>query len=350
MVEKVLQTPFLGATLSKIRGRAPAVVVVALSLALTAFMTIQGGSGRLINILVTGGMWALLAAGLALVFGVMNIPTFAHGESFMIGAYCGYYIFNPIHNHLVDHPNQVMTFFGPILAIMAATVAGAIVGAITERLVLAPLRRRTRDGWIMNTFLLTAGISFVLINGATIVMGSNFMGIPHYYDVHPVKVLGQRMSVDRILAFTIAVVIIALLTWFMKYARTGRAIRAVSQDEAGALMVGINLNYIHTLTYALSTAMAAAAGAALLFMFQAYPTVGHDPNYYAWYVVMLVGFGNIYGAVVGGFIVALLQAATQQYIGIAWSDVVPTFVMILILIVVPSGIFGSVVKGIHEQS
>ena len=350
MTEKVLQIPILESVLGRFRGRLPAVVVTTLSVLMATLMTIDGGSGRLINILITGGMWALLAAGLALVFGVMNIPTFAHGESFMIGAYVGYYVFNPIRNRLADNPDTTLALVGPVLAILAATLAGVVVGAITERMVLAPLRRRTQDGWIMNTFLLTAGLSFILINGATIVLGANFMGIPHYYDVHPVKLLGLRVAVDRIMAFAIAVVIIALLTWFMKWTRTGRAIRAVSQDEIGAQMVGINLNYIHTLTYALSTAMAAAAGAALLFMFQAYPTVGHDPNYYAWYVVMLVGFGNIYGAVIGGFIVALLQAATQQYIGIAWSDVVPTFVMILILIVVPSGIFGSVVKGIHEQS
>jgi branched-chain amino acid transport system permease protein len=188
------------------------------------------------------------------------------------------------------------------------------------------------------------------VNGATIVLTANYKGIPHYYDVHPIEIFGFRFAVDRLVALVIAILIITALTWFMKWTRTGRAIRAVSQDETGAEMVGINLNFVHTFTYALSTAMAAAAGAALLFMFQAYPTVGHDPNYFAWFVIMLVGFGNIYGAVIGGFIVALLQAATQEFIGIAWADVVPTMVMILILIVVPSGIFGSVVKGIHEQS
>ncbi len=334
----------------RLRGRLPAVVVILVSIALTAFMTIDGGSGRLVNILVTVGMWALLAAGLALVFGVMNIPTFAHGESFMVGTYAGYFVFNPIHEYLLEHPNPLWNALAPVAGIVAAALAGAVLGAITERLVLAPLRRRTKDSWIMNTFLLTAGISFILINGATIVLGSNFKGISEYYDLPPITILGMRISVDRLMAFVIAVIIIVGLTWFMKTTRTGRAIRAVSQDEFGAQMVGINLDFIQTLTYSLSTAMAAAAGAALLFMFQAYPTNGHDPNYYAWYVVMLVGFGNIYGAVIGGFIVALLQAATQQYIGIAWSDVVPTFVMILILIVVPSGIFGSVVKGIHEQS
>jgi len=324
--------------------------VVLFSLLLAVMIGFTNGAGSLFNVMVTGGMWALLAGGLALVFGVMNIPTFAHGESFMVGAYVGFYLFNPMQNYLLEHPNPTLMVLAPLLACLGATLAGAVLGVITERLAVAPLRRRTKEGWIMNTFLLTAGISFIMVNGATIVMGANFKGIPRYYDVHPVELLGIRMSVDRLVALGIAVLIIASLAWFMKWTRTGRAIRAVSQDETGAQMVGINLNFIHTLTYALATAMAAAAGAALLFMFQAYPTVGHDPNYYAWFVIMLVGFGNIYGAVVGGFIVARLQAATQTYIGIQWADVVPTAVMILILILVPSGIFGSVVKGIHEQS
>jgi branched-chain amino acid transport system permease protein len=334
---------FLGASRA---GKA----VVLLAILLAVAIGISNGLGSLFNVVVTGGLWSLLAVGLALVFGVMNIPSFAHGESFMVGAYVGFYLFNPLRNRLLENPNPTLMVLAPLLAILGATLAGAVLGALTERLVLAPLRRRTKEGWIMNTFLLTAGVSFILVNGATILMGANFMGIPRYYDVHPVRLLGIRLSVDRLVALAIAVVIIGLLTWFMKWTRTGRAIRAVSQDETGAQMVGINLNFIHVLTYALATAMASAAGAALLFMFQAYPTVGHDPNYYAWFVIMLVGFGNIYGAVVGGFIVALLQAATQTFVGIQWADVVPTVVMILILIVVPSGIFGSVVKGIHEQS
>ena len=331
-------------------GNVAARVVILLSFLLAVAIGFHSGAGSLFNVVVTGGMWALLAAGLALVFGVMNIPTFAHGESFMVGTYVGFYVFNPLRDRFLDHPNHLLELTAPLLAILGATLAGAILGAVCERLVLAPLRKRTKEGWIMNTFLLTAGISFIMINGATIVMGSNFKGIPHYYDYPPITVFGVRFAVDRLVALVIAVLIIAALTWFMKWTRIGRAIRAVSQDETGAEMTGINLNFIHTLTYSLSTAMAAAAGAALLFMFQAYPTVGHDPNYFAWYVIMLVGFGNIYGAVIGGFIVALLQAVTQEFIGIQWADVVPTIVMILILIVVPSGIFGSVVKGIHEQS
>lgn len=339
----VLTSPLFG---SNVAGR----VVVLASIALAVFIAIHSGPGRLINVLVTGGMWALLAAGLALVFGVMNIVNFAHGESFMVGAYVGYYVFNPIHEHLLENPNPALALAAPFIGILVASLAGAVLGAVSERLVLAPLRRRTKEGWIMNTFLLTAGISFILVNSATIVMTANFKGVANYFDIEPIRVFGVRFSIDRLAALLVAMVIIVAVSWYLKSTRTGRAIRAVSQDETGAQMAGINLNYIYTLTYALSTAMAAAAGASLLFIFQAYPTVGHDPNFFAWYVIMLVGLGNVYGAVIGGFLVALFQAATQEYIGISWADIIPTAVMIVILIVVPSGIFGSVVKGIHEQS
>jgi branched-chain amino acid transport system permease protein len=332
-----------------VRGNLPAIVVIAFSIVLAVVIAVETGPSQIANIIVTGGMWALLAAGLALVFGVMNIPHFAHGESFMVGGYVGYFVFTPISNYLEDNPSAVLSFIAPLLGVIAAAIVGAIMGAIIERLVFAPLRKRTRAGWVMNTFLLTVGLSFVLIYGTTLVLGPNFRGIPRYYDVDPIQFLGMRVAVDRIFAFIIAIVTIAALTYFMQRTRTGRAIRAVSQDETGAQLVGINLGFIHTLTFSLATAMAAMAGAALLFMFQAYPSVGLKPLYLSWYVVMMVGLGNVYGAIIGGFIVALLQTATQQFAGISWDLVIPTVVMILILILVPSGIFGSEVKGVQEQ-
>ncbi|GAB4529171.1 MAG: branched-chain amino acid ABC transporter permease [Anaerolineae bacterium] len=343
------QRTFLDSLWITLQSKLPAVIVIGFSLLLAIVIAIQTGLSQLANTVVTGGMWALLAAGLALVFGVMNIPHFAHGESFMVGAYVGYFVFTPLHDYLKENSNPILGFLAPLTGIVAALIVGAIMGVVVERLVFAPLRRRTRAGWVMNTFLLTVGLAFILIYGTTLVLGPNFRGIPRYYDVEPIELLGIRIAADRILAFAIAVITIALLTFFMQRTRTGRAIRAVSQDETGAQLVGINLNYIHTLTFSLATAIAAMAGATLLFMFQAYPTVGLKPLYFSWYVVMLVGLGNVYGAIVGGFIVALLQTATQQFIGIAWEDVVPTGVMILVLLLVPSGIFGSEVKGIQEQ-
>jgi branched-chain amino acid transport system permease protein len=325
------------------------VIVLAASLVLTVAVFVTGGSAQIINTIVTGGMWALLAAGLALVLGVMNIPHFAHGESFMVGAYVAFFVFTPLAHYLSDHPNPFLSAVAPFVGFVAAAVVGLAMGAIIERLVFHPLRKRSREGWVMNTFLLTVGISFILTNGATLTVGPNYQGIPRYWDVKPLAFLGVRVTVDRLVAFVIAVATIAALWFFLRRTQTGRAIRAVSQDETGAELVGVNLDFIHTLTFSLATAMAALAGACLLFMFQAYPTVGLRPLYFAWYVIMLVGLGNVAGAIVGGFIVALLQTVTQQFIGIAWEDVIPTIIMIVVLIVAPSGIFGSEVKGIQEQ-
>lgn len=332
-----------------IKDNLPVVIVTVFSLALLIAVYIKGGPPQIFNIMVTGGMWSLLATGLALVFGVMNIPHFAHGESFMVGAFVGYFIFNPLNQYLFENPNPLLKVTAPILAILAAGAAGAVLGVIIERIIFAPLRHRTKQGWVMNAFLLTVGISFVLTNGTTLILGPNFRGIPRFYDVDAVEIAGAFIAVDRIMATAIALVTIGLLWFFLRQTRTGRAIRAVSQDETGAQLVGINLDFIHTLTFSLATATAAISGASLLFMFQAYPTVGVTPLYFSWYVVMLVGLGNIAGAIVGGFIVALLQSSTQLFIGLSWQSVVPTVIMILVLVMAPSGLFGSEVKGVQEQ-
>lgn len=350
MAKDIADAPAMKESLvDRIKDNLPVVIVGVFSLILVIAIGIKGGPAQIFNTIIVGGMWALLAVGLALVFGVMNIPHFAHGESFMVGTYVAYFIFTPLLGALGDHPNPTLRALAPFAGIIGAGIAGIILGIIVERLIFAPLRHRTRSGWVMNTFLLTVGISFVMTNGATLLMGPNFRGIPNYWDVPPIEFLGARLSVDRLVAFCIAVVTIAAFWFFLRRTRTGRAIRAVSQDETGAQIVGIDLDYIHTLTYSLATSTAAIAGAALLFMFQAYPTVGLKPLYFAWYVVMLVGLGNIAGAIVGGFLVALLQTATQTFFTITWETVIPTVVMILVLVIAPSGLFGSEVKGVQEQ-
>ena len=335
--------------LTRIKDNLPIVIVSVFSLILLVAIGIKGGPAQIINTFVVGGMWALLAIGLALVFGVMNIPHFAHGESFMVGGYVAYFIYTPLIAALGETPNPFLKNIAPFAGIIAAGIAGALLGIFIERLIFAPLRHRTRSGWVMNAFLLTVGISFVMTNGATLTLGPNFRGIQSYWDFEPIEFLGARIAVDRLVAFAIAVVTISIFWWFLRSTRTGRAIRAVSQDETGAQIVGINLDFIHTLTFSLATATAAIAGASLLFMFQAYPTVGLKPLYFAWYVVMLVGLGNVAGAIVGGFIVALLQTGTQMFFTITWETVIPTIVMILVLLMAPSGLFGSEVKGVQEQ-
>ncbi len=350
MAEQIQVAPSMTTSLiAKVKANLPAWIVAGISVVLVILITSYGGPSQIINTVVTGGMWALLAVGLALILGVMNIPHFAHGESFMVGTFVGYFVFTFFNNYLRKNPNEILEMLAPFVGFLVAALVGLIMGAVIERLVFAPLRHRTRSGWVMNTFLLTVGLSFIMTNGATLTLGPNFRGIPRYWDVAPLEILGARVAVDRLVTFGLAIITLAIFWFFLQRTRLGRAIRAVSQDETGAQIVGINLNFIHTLTFSLATAMAAMAGASLLFLFQAYPTVGLKPLYFAWYVVMLVGLGNVAGAIIGGFLVALFQTATQQFIGIAWEDVVPTFVMILVLLLAPSGIFGSEVRGIQEQ-
>jgi branched-chain amino acid transport system permease protein len=303
----------------------------------------------LVNTLVTGGMWALMAAGLALVFGVMNIANFAHGEFFMVGGLTAYFVFTPIQRLLRTDPSPVVAALAPFAGMLAALAVGALVGIFLEVVLFRQLRKRSRDGWVMNTFLLTAGVSVVIVNGSQLLFGTQFRGITRYWDVEPIQVLGVNLSFDRLMVFLIAIVTILAFWWFMRRSNLGRAVRAVSQDEVGAQMAGIDLNRIFVLTLALSCALAALAGAALLFMFPAYPTVGLKPLYVAWYVVILAGLGNVQGAIAGAFLVALLQTLTSYFIGVGWEDVVPTALIILILLFKPSGLFGSEVKGVWEQ-
>ena len=324
-------------------------ITILISLGVAILAVIDSGPFVLVNSIVTGGMWALMAAGLSLVFGVMNIVNFAHGELFMIGTLVAYLVFTPLSDYLDQHPSQFLSAIAPFAGIIAAVIIGALVGVVMEKLVFYQLRKRTKEQWIMNSFLLTVGVSVIIINGTQMIWGADFKGIPQYWDVPPIDILGVSISVDRVVVFFIGLLTMAVFWFYLQRTRTGRAIRAVSQDETGALMVGIDMNRIQVLTLALSSALAALAGSSLLFLFPSYPTVGQKPLYIAWYIVILVGMGNVAGALVGGFIVALLQTLTSFYIGPGWEDVIPTAIVMLILLIKPSGLFGSVVKGIHEQ-
>ena len=322
---------------------------ILLSVAVAVAATLDRGPYVMVNTVVMGGMLALVAVGLALVFGVMNIPMFAHGEYFMIGTLVAYYVFTPI-NALADaNPDSLLAGIAPLITIVAAMLVGAAAGVASEVLIFSNLRKRSRENWVMNSFLLTVGLSVVLINGHQLFFGADFKGIVRFWSGPPLTIMEVFVSRDRAMAFFLAMVVVIAFWFFLTYSRTGRAIRAVSQDETGALIVGIGLNSILMLTMAISCALAAVAGASLLFMYPSYPSVGLEPLYMAWFVVILAGLGNVLGALAGAFIVALLKVLTVEYIGAGWDFVVPSALIIVILVLKPSGLFGSEVRGILDK-
>jgi branched-chain amino acid transport system permease protein len=324
-------------------------VSILLAVAFAMLATLDRGAHILVNTVVMGGMLALVSMGLALVFGVMNIPMFAHGEYFMIGTLVAYYVFTPINAYVGTHPDSLLSTMGPLITIVAAIGVGSLAGVASEVLVFSQLRKRSRENWVMNSFLLTVGLSVVLINGHQLFFGADFKGIVRFWAGAPLSIMDVFISRDRAMAFFLAVVVVIAFWAFITYTRTGRAIRAVSQDETGALMVGIGLNGILMLTMAISCALAAVAGASLLFMYPSYPSVGLEPLYMAWFVVIIAGLGNVLGAVVGAFIVSLLKVLTVEYIGSGWDFVVPSVLIIIILVFKPSGLFGSEVRGVLDK-
>lgn len=294
----------------------------------------------MLDLFVTGllrsGIYILMAVGLSLVFGVMNIPNFAHGEFYMLGAYVAFFGY---------------VFFGldPLISIAIAAAVGFVVGALVEKSVFYTLRKKTKEEWVLNTFLVTVGLSIILQNGALAGWGAKYRGITSYWS-GSLNIIGSiNIPADRIVAFILAIVAVITFWLFLARTRTGRSIRAVAQDETAAMLVGIDLDRIHNLTFALSCMLAGLAGALLLSLNPAYPTMGLVPLYKAWYVVILVGLGNVTAPVVGGFIVGMLETFSYYFLGAGWQDVISLTVIIIILLVKPSGLFGTGVKGVWER-
>ena len=284
----------------------------------------------MVNILISGilrgGMYVLIALGLALVYGVMKIPNFAHGEYYLFGAYATYF---------------ALTSFGmsPVLAIIFAALVGFVLGAVIEKLTFSPLRKRNTGDWVTNAFMIGAGIQLIIQNGAQLLFTANYLGVEYLWE-GGVQIGGINVSYDRLVAFCIAMATLVVFWLFLKKTKTGISILAVADDETGAMLMGVDIKKIHTLTYALSCMLAALAGGALLSVTPAYPTMGTAPNLAAWFTVILVGVGNLSAVIVGGFMVGLIEVFSTYIFGAAWQNVVSLSVIILILLFKPNGLFG----------
>lgn len=284
--------------------------------------------------LLRGGLYALMAVGLALVFGVMNICHFAHGEYYVLGAYGAYFAY-------------AVWGLNPILAILCAAGLSFLAGVITEKLLFYPLRKFAKGEWVMNAFLLTAGLAVVLQSTYRLVFGMKYRGIIRYWD-RSFEILGMTITADRAMAFGIALVTILGLWFFMQKTNTGRAIRAVSQDERGAMLMGINMDNIQTLTFALGSMLAGLGGASLLSLSPAYPFAGVKPLISSWFVVTIAGLGNVYGAALGGLLVGIFESVSYFALGQGWQEVASLTLLIILLLFKPTGLFGTNIKTVWE--
>jgi len=277
---------------------------------------------HLLNGLVLGGTYALLGIGLTLIFGLMNLVNFAHGEFYTLGAYAA---FAALALAGVD-------FF---VAVLAAIAAGALLGALCERVLLRPLRAESID----TTMLVMIGLWIAMQNGELLVWGGVAKSIPHPFPTAPLVLGPVSIAPLRVFVCVMAAGLIAASYLLIHRTKLGRAMRATFQDRDTAALMGVRIGRIHTATFAFGSGLAAAAGALLGPVFLAYPSMGDLAALKAFCVVILGGLGNFPGATLGGLLLGVAEELGAGYVSSGYRDAVGFVIIILVLLFRPSGLF-----------
>jgi branched-chain amino acid transport system permease protein len=277
----------------------------------------------IVNGLFTGGIYALVSIGLTMIYGVMFIVNFAHGEFLMLGIYAAFWMF---------------TLFGtdPYITVPLALVLVGGLGALIQR----GLVKRVLDAHPLNMIVLLVGLSTLLVGLAQFFFSAEPRSIHVPYETAVLTAFGLRFSIPRLVAFIASMVLAGSLYLFLQYTRIGKAIRAVSQSRDAAKLMGINVDAIYMLTFAIGTGVTAAAGALLAPTYRMIPTMGSAFSVIAFVVVVLGTMGNFVGAFIGGLIIGVVETFAGFFLGGDVKIIASMAIFILILLLKPSGLFG----------
>ena len=283
-----------------------------------------------INGLIIGLFYALMAIGLSLIFGILRIVNFAHGEFYMIGAYAY---------------TLIALFFGisPWLTLPCAFIAGMALGWATERLLMRPLYSGYASWGVMKdeyAVIITFGLSLLLINLVDKVIGPNGYRGPSLVATTRVEIGPFMASGHRLVAAGITLLVLIALGLFVRYSYWGRQIQAVAQNRLGASLAGIDTAKASSIVFALSGGLAALAGALLSPIINATPDVGAFPAVKSYVIVVLGGMGSIPGAVVASLILGVLESFGAVYISYGYRDTFGLVILIMVLLFRPHGLFG----------
>ena len=270
-----------------------------------------------------GCIYILLAAGLNLIFGVMKLVNFAHGELLMIGAYVCYWF-------------SSLLGLNPYMAVFVSMAIVSCVGIIIEKLCFHRVLGTTK----LNEIFLSLGLIYVFNHIAIFLWGtkSKIIASPFEYMVIDLGIM--KIGYDLVIAIQVVIVILFTLLILLRKTKIGRAMRATSQNKEAAMIMGINVDYIYMLSFALGSALAAAAGALYGIIFTLSPYMGQMGSVKAFTIIILGGLGSIPGAVVGGLLYGIAENLAVLFLGGIWKDAVGFAVLIAVLIVRPTGIFG----------
>ncbi|MBC7356393.1 MAG: branched-chain amino acid ABC transporter permease [Desulfomicrobiaceae bacterium] len=288
---------------------------------------------QLTNGLAVGGIYALVALGYTMVYGVLKLINFAHGDLFTIGAYLGLTLLTSL--GLFDKLGPVAGVGVLVLLVMGLV---AVIGVLLERVAYKPLRHSPRLSAVVSAL----GASIFFQNAVMLVYGARFQVYPH--DILPkttVPFFGLEIPLIRILLFAASLALMAGLYVFIHKTKIGTAIRAAAIDQGAARLMGINVDRVIMLVFCIGPALGGAAGLMVgLYYGQINFTMGWIYGLKAFTAAILGGIGNIPGAMLGGLLLGVIEALGAAYISIAWKDAIAFCVLILILIVRPTGILG----------
>ena len=286
----------------------------------------------LINGISLGSVYAIIALGYTMVYGIAKMLNFAHGDVIMVGAFAAFTVISTMGGN-------------PIVGILVAVVVCTVLGVVIERVAYRPLR-----GACPLAVLITAiGVSYLLQNVALLIFGSNSRQFTSVIDIPPLKLAGGQLSISSVTIVTIisSIVIMAVLTAFINKTKMGQAMLAVSEDRGAATLMGIDVNRTIAVTFAIGSALAAIAGVLLC---SAYPSLtpytGSMPGIKAFVAAVFGGIGSIPGAMIGGIILGIIENLSKAYISSQLADAIVFSVLIIVLLVRPTGILG---KKIQEK-
>jgi len=287
---------------------------------------------QLVNGLSLGSIYALIALGYTMVYGVLRLINFAHGDVYMLGAYVGYFLSRRLQ---AKEPSLTSA----ILVMLGSMIACAIFGLIIERLAYRPVRRASRL-----TLLITAiGVSLFIENAAQLVFGPDPKFFPSLAPHKDFMVAGVHLTSEQLTVIGVSFLLMILLRLFIRNTRTGKAMRAVSFNLDAAKLMGISTDRIIATTFALGSALAAAGGVLIGMQIPKIdPLMGILYGLKAFVAAVLGGIGNVPGAVLGGLLIGTSEVLVVGYLSSTYRDAIAFGILILVLILRPQGILGRV--------
>jgi branched-chain amino acid transport system permease protein len=277
----------------------------------------------LISGILIGGVYALIGIGLTIIFGVMRVINFAHGDLLMLGMYATFYLFT-------------VGKIDPFVSILITIPMMFLVGALLQKYLI----NRILGALPQNQILLTIGLGLVMSNSVMLAFTSDYKILTTSYSSSSFHVLGISISTPLAISFAITAAITIALYWFLLKTDTGQAIRATAQDREAAQLMGINVKRMSIIAFGLGAALAGTAGALISPTYYIFPQVGSAFTLKAFVITVLGGMGSIVGATIGGVLIGVAESVGGVYLGSGWKEVIVFVLFLLVLLFKPSGLFG----------